>query len=402
MAAFRILSQQPTIHSTLLMERMYSLIPREFGMYQQQSFDDLSAKAMSSKAQWDSRTKSFNLHGHSKELYLYITGMAAIHKPKEQEDYILSNQSTKRAKKRLNSDFSITNKRMRVNSTLWRGYSQPELNQLKLVMGSTFGFGTKQSAYTLKEIKQRVEIGANPTDTVPLQDHHVVRLISCDGLDIQQENALPPAPVQSAENEEEWALIEAPSRGNKQPRTVSYLGFDLWFEECASITSMKMTLRFQKLLGGDDQVKLAAGIPIQVPTVAAAPDEPDSSGSNPSDDLQDGDFFVHDDETYEVIGSTIDLEGNCVSCKNMFDDEVHQFTVELVAPLVAAYKAVNAVARANKQVSSHTAVQYWIDRSEEKRARTVNEWRRCWEERDLVARSDAVLARSMSEWRDST
>lgn len=215
---------------------------------------DLCFRAMHTKAQWDGRNKHVHMAGCNYEFFQYLKATVfnrMVVGPIEKK------YQFKRAKKRLNADLSVSNRRLRTKVDMVRVLEESELDVLRSTLGTTFGVAITKAVPTLKAIKQ-----GNVSDTVYLKNHDQVRIVTCrdDDIDVDPMKEREPCPVITSSDvggndgdidHEEIARL-------KNARRCYYPGLE--FEHLQSetgVTDLHFNLVFKKLLGCSPTVRKA-------------------------------------------------------------------------------------------------------------------------------------------------
>ncbi len=211
---------------------------------------------MSSKGLWDGRNKHVHLKGFNKEIFNYLTA-----RMKADSERVLMQKTFKflRAKKRLNADLSVSNKRMRMTVQLLRVLNETELDRMRSTMGSVFAIGLTTPVPSLKAIKD--DTTHQLRDTVPLMEHHQVRIVTCIAKDVDadanKERAPFPAVSLVAGNYDKSEAKKAIKK-EKWARLCGFPGFDLeYLESATGVTDLHLNLKFKKLLGSSSTVRKA-------------------------------------------------------------------------------------------------------------------------------------------------
>ena len=127
----------------------------------------------SSKASHDCQSKHLHMEGSNYEAYQYLDAMSRL--LLEQECQPKSGGwCTKRSKKMINNDLSVSNKRRRIVTEARRYTIKSQINALRLVLGANFAMGPMIEAPSMKDIKS-----GRRSDTVQLRQEDEVRLVSC-------------------------------------------------------------------------------------------------------------------------------------------------------------------------------------------------------------------------------
>ena len=212
-----------------------------------------------SKATYDSRSKHLHLPGSNFECYLYIEAMAlmvvkeAISVPQS------SHWSTNRARKELNSDLSVSNKRRKTETNVCRYTLQSQLTSLRCVLGSTFAIGPLLSVPTLKDIKS-----GKSSATVRLRTTDDVRIVSC----IDDDDAVDYNP-------------RMPLR-----KRLDHEGVDLKFHRCGSATDFHVHFIYTREKGSCNEVSVAQGGGAMASPVGITVESDDSVVSFDFDDTE--------------------------------------------------------------------------------------------------------------------
>lgn len=209
---------------------------------------ELSHRAMSSRAKWDGRNKHIHILGGNYELFSDL-------KSKVEKDIgalvIKDSFQCKRAKKRLNADLSVSNKRMKPKGHLVWLLDQDSLDCFRSSVGSSFAVANTAAVPTMKEIRE-----CKKSDTVHLKEHDLVRIATCqlEDKDTDSDREQSPCPVTSEDVFEDTQIYNLRSR-KKQPRLLPFPGLDLEFlQSKTGLTDIHLYLKFKKLYGGDTAV----------------------------------------------------------------------------------------------------------------------------------------------------
>jgi hypothetical protein len=128
----------------------------------------------SSKSQWDGRTKHVHFPGMSKEFMQYITYMMKFYRqgnggpalPPLCEDKM----TTTKAKKLCHPNLAVSHKKRNYDISLLRVVEERELDNVRTVLGCTFGIGLTHSAPTMASIKKELQLTGKDISTVDLQN----------------------------------------------------------------------------------------------------------------------------------------------------------------------------------------------------------------------------------------
>lgn len=302
------------------------------------ALNEASFKALSAGGKWDGRTKHVHMQGCNFELAWYLIERLTA----TGSDIIQDEIEYSRARKRLNADLSVSNKRIKTKGCLLRILEENALSQFRMSLGSTFGAANTKAVPTLKEVnnsKGRVK------DTVHVCDHDLVRIVTCgeDDFDNDTNREIAPLVVSNVTNDpvnhrDTLADIKGLQR---QPRRLPYPGIDLEFLQSATgITDLHLALKFKKLKGASQSVKRAQNL-------MSVASESDVSGTgtgagnqlechNEKPTLAKGDEFIYGGATYEI--SSVSRNGKTVKCCKAGYNEM----VSLTLPMEEAEALVNS------------------------------------------------------------
>ena len=113
--------------------------------------------------------------------------MAKANLPKgEDSNFFEAEFKSQRAKKCMNFDMSVSNKRRKFQATLVRVGDEPGMESIRGVLGLTFGIGITKDAPSLKAVKASQGTLAPLSDTARLCNEDEVRIVTCcpDDLDV--------------------------------------------------------------------------------------------------------------------------------------------------------------------------------------------------------------------------
>ena len=162
-----------------------------------------------SKATHDCRSKHLHLAGSNFEAYLYIEAMSTLVLKEAAMPPQRSNWCSSRARKELNCDLSVSNKRRKLLTDVHRYTLRSQLCSLRLVLGSTFGIGPLLVVPTMKAIRT-----GKSSSTVRLRTTDDVRIVSC----IEDDEAVDYNPTMTLR------------------KRLDHEGVDLKFHRCGSTT----------------------------------------------------------------------------------------------------------------------------------------------------------------------
>jgi hypothetical protein len=292
----------------------------------------------SSKSQWDGRTKHVHFPGVNKELMQYITYMMKSVMDNDSTPLCEDTMTVSKAKKMCHPDLSVSNKKRRYDVSLLRVVEEKELDLVRSVFGSTFGVGLTHSAPTIKAIKEAAKESGKDISTVELQDHQIVRIVTCreDDVDTDVLKDKVPAhgdPFDDDEGDKENMAAPPFDKSHPQKRWISFPGCDFFFEE-STYTNFHVALRFKKLKANADTVAKAQNGGVLGRAVAA-----------PICSIKEKDEFRYKERIYSV---KVIEDGNVKSKLNWEDSEQSDFDeeqmlvlpVEEVTPLVKEFNQV--------------------------------------------------------------
>lgn len=215
---------------------------------------DSCFRAMHTKAQWDGRNKHMHMAGCNYELFQCLKGKVFS---KLEICPIEKKYQFKRAKKRLNADLSVSNKRLRTKVDMVRVLEEGELDTVWSTLGSTFGVATTKPVPTLKATRE-----GSLNDTVYLNDHDQVRIVTCRNddidLDPMKEKEACPVTVGSDAIGEAGDIDPLEIARLKNARRCYYPGLEFEFLQSETgVTDLHFNLAFKKLLGGSPTVRKA-------------------------------------------------------------------------------------------------------------------------------------------------
>lgn len=243
--------------------------------------NEFTAKAMSEKkGQWDGRTKHTLLPAFRCESFMCMKGMIKQQDPKAKRklDFCDGHCSHKKDKKCRNLDLSVCNRRKKVKVNMVRILDQEELDTVQEVLGSAFAVGLTKSAPSLKATRESQKTTNRLTDAVQLNDHDQVRIVTCGNGDCnfntRKEQA--PAAASSAITETVELVGDACDKTFPQLRLTPFPGLDFQLEETSSVTNLKVSARFKKLLGSGVTARKAQNFGL-LPLLPVA----DDSGEDP-------------------------------------------------------------------------------------------------------------------------
>lgn len=281
---------------------------------------ELTHRAMSSRGQWDGRNKHTHLIGGNYELYCYMKqGIES-----EFGDSIIKAKfQSARAKKRINADLSVSNKRIKTSGQMVRVLEEQALETLRNTMGASFAVANTRAVPTMKAIK---ESEGRVSDTVHLCDQDVVRIVTCleDDHDLDPKKEQAPCPISSLSLEESVSPIDKAKAFRRQPRLLPYPGLDFeYLESETGMTDIHVNLRFKKLLGSSATVRRAQSV-----CVAAAVDAETGTG------LSEGDELLHEGVPHEVSKVLGNGTVQCIKCGCESDGTDLELTKEEATELV--------------------------------------------------------------------
>lgn len=279
---------------------------------------ELSSKALSSRGKWDGRNKHIHMVGANSELFSYITdGIES-----ECGDAVINDTfHCGRAKKRMNANLSVCNKRIKTRGKLVRLLDGPVLEEMRSTVGSAFGIGITKAVPTMKEIASSE---GRVSDTVHLKEHDVVRVVTCnlEDLDFDPEKDVAPCPVFSNSGMRGDTAMDNIRSMKKQPRLLPFPGIDIEFLQSETgLTDSHFNLKFKKLLGGSSTVRM-----LQCRSIVAA------ENGEPAGVVV-GDQLVKDGVSYSVKSVT----GDTVECVRHGGGKSVTLTAEETIALVDAY-----------------------------------------------------------------
>lgn len=183
------------------------------------ALNEASFEVLSSGGKWDGRTKHLHLPGFNFELAMCLMDRLTIASDVIQDDVEFS-----RAKKRLNADLSVSNKRIKTKGRLIRVLEQTALIQFRSALGSTFGVANAKAVPALKEVKKS---NGRVKDTAHVCDHDLVRIVTCaeDDFDNDSNKDVAPLLVTSDGGNQRDALADIKAL-KRQPRRLPYPGID--------------------------------------------------------------------------------------------------------------------------------------------------------------------------------
>jgi hypothetical protein len=292
----------------------------------------------SSKSQWDGRTKHVHFPGVNKELMQYITYMIKSVMDNSSAPLCEDTMMVNKAKKMVHPDLSISNKKRKYDVSLLRVVEEKELDLVRSVLGSTFGVGLTHSAPTIKAIKLAAKECGKDISTVELQDHQIVRIVTCreDDVDtdiLKDKVSAHGNPFGDDGGDKENNPPQPFDKSHPQRRWISFPGCDFFHEE-STYTNFHVALRFKKLKANAETVAKAQNGGVLGRLVEA-----------PIGCVKERDEFRYKKSIYSVKA----IEDGNVKCKLTWEDsddsdfdEEHMLVLPLeqVTPLVKAFNQV--------------------------------------------------------------
>ena len=184
-----------------------------------------------SKSQWDGRTKHVHFPGANLECMLYLKHMMELLKTNGSTPLCEDKMTATRAKKVCHANLSVSHKKRKFEVSLLRVVEEFELDLIRSIFGSTFGVGLTHSAPSMAAIKTAKETIGKDISTVELQDHQVVRIVTC------REDELDECPDKDTGFDSEDPYDRSPP----QKRLIPFPGCDFFFEQ-STITNFHVAL----------------------------------------------------------------------------------------------------------------------------------------------------------------
>ncbi len=216
-----------------------------------------SKKALSSRGQWDGRTKHLHLKGFNVEVFQYfhstITAEGFDGEVIEKKD---KGPGWLKPQKVLNPDLSTEHKRLRQKSHMVRALDEPSLKRFKGAFGTAFAVANPTAVPKLKDIDEG-RVRAN----VPLKDHTLLRIATCreEHIDNDPSRELLPIAIASSNlNTEtvEDAKLLAKIERQKQAKRCPFPGVDMEYTMGESgLTDLHFCIKFKKLRGDSAPVR---------------------------------------------------------------------------------------------------------------------------------------------------
>jgi hypothetical protein len=211
-------------------------------------------RRIGSGGNWAPRTKVLHLPGVSLEFYLYLK--TRMYEMTEPTNLTFNRKKVKKVKL---TDLSVTNTKLRHETTGFRIETQDDLDCFRRLVGCPFGMVPMIEAPSMKYIKEH----GGPR-TRRLKNSDLVRAITCNVEDFdntielhpQRRAPRPPPPIISSDP----SAVSQNTRGrSKKPKVRSeYSGLDVLYTKAENcVSGMCLSLRFVKVQGSSDCVRRA-------------------------------------------------------------------------------------------------------------------------------------------------
>lgn len=218
---------------------------------------ELCFRALSCKGVWDGRNKHVHMIGANYELFQCLqkkTLKQGIESKPMQKKY-----NYRRAKKRMNSDLSVSNERLKTTVDLVRIVEEAHLDLARRALGSAFAVALTKPVPTLKQM-----MDLKVSDTVHLRETDIVRIVTCgnDDLDIDSKKDVAPCPVLSETEAPQAPSFDAQQQesidGLKRAKRCPFPGLELEHQRSETgLTDLHIHIIFKKLLGKSRTVRKA-------------------------------------------------------------------------------------------------------------------------------------------------
>lgn len=215
---------------------------------------ELCFEALSGEGMWDGRNKHIHMIGANLELFQCL--QRKMLSQSKQSEPIQKQCNYRRAKKRMNADLSVSNKRLKTAVQLVRIVEEPHLDVARRVLGSAFGVAITKPTPTLKQMTEQ-----KVSDTAHLRETDMVRIVTCpqDDHDIDTSKDATPCPVLSCNVGPSFDEREQESIDRlKRAKTCPFPGLELECQQSETgVTDLHIHVTFKKLLGKSPTVRKA-------------------------------------------------------------------------------------------------------------------------------------------------
>lgn len=210
--------------------------------------NELTSRALTdSKATWMQRSKHIHIVGGNCESFQCLCGVSKRKMALRKQTAIMDSFVERRCKKRMNPDLSVSNRKRKICTTLFRVVHEDDLDDVRSVVGATFGVGVTKDAPTMKTMRDKQKAGLSVSDTVKLDNHDMVRIVTCRENDIDAE----------ASKDRDAATDTVFDRSRPQKKRLVYPGCDLRFVAKEGLTDLHIGFIFKKLPGNSGTVRKA-------------------------------------------------------------------------------------------------------------------------------------------------
>ena len=215
-----------------------------------------SKKALSSRGQWDGRTKHLHLKGFNVEVYMHLHSIITEGFNGELIEKKDKGTGWAKPQKVMNPDLSNEHKRLKQKSRMVRALDEPSMKRFKGALGTTFAVANPTPVPKLKDIDEGT---ARPN--VPLKDHTILRIATCKEDDKDNDvlrEVLPIAIASSNLNLDttEDAKLLAKIERQKHAKRCPFPGVDMEYTMGESgLTDLHFCIKFKKMRGDSEAVR---------------------------------------------------------------------------------------------------------------------------------------------------